>query len=159
SPGRPVHVLAHDWGSVGIWEYLTRPGASDRVASFTSVSGPSQDHVVDYIFSGLRRPWRPRTFARAISQAFRFSYMALVSIPGLAPLFVRLALSIPALRRNAVDNIPDDQIHHSDNLARDAAHSVKTYPANYFRSFSRRDRDIHIVDVPVQLIVNTQDKY
>jgi len=32
SPGRPVHVLAHDWGSVGVWEYLKRPGAGDRDA-------------------------------------------------------------------------------------------------------------------------------
>jgi len=39
-----------------------------------------------------------------------------------------------------------------------SAHSVKTYPANYFRSFSRR-RPVPVVDVPVQLIVNTQDKY
>ncbi len=159
SPGRPVHVLGHDWGSVGVWEYLKRPGASDRVASFTSVSGPSQDQLVDYIFSGLRRPWRPRRFARSISQALRFTYMALLSIPVLAPLFLRLTLSVPALRRNAVDNIPADQIHHSANLARDAARSVKTYPANYFRSFSGRGRGVHIVDVPVQLIVNTQDKY
>jgi NAD(P)-dependent dehydrogenase (short-subunit alcohol dehydrogenase family)/pimeloyl-ACP methyl ester carboxylesterase len=158
SPGRPVQVLAHDWGSVGIWEYLTRPGASDRVASFTSVSGPSQDQLVDYLFSGLRRPWRPRTFARAISQALRFSYMLFFSIPVLAPLFLRLALSIPALRRYAVDNIPDEQIHHSPNLARDAARSVKTYPANYFRALSSRPRE-HIFDVPVQLIVNTKDKH
>jgi NAD(P)-dependent dehydrogenase (short-subunit alcohol dehydrogenase family)/pimeloyl-ACP methyl ester carboxylesterase len=159
SPGQPVHVLAHDWGSVGIWEYLNRPGAGDRVASFTSVSGPSQDQLVDYIFGGLRRPWRPRRFARAVSQALRFSYMAFFSVPVLAPLFLRAALSIPALRRNAVDNIPDRLIHHSDKLASDAAHSVKTYPANYFRSFSRRRRTIGIVDVPVQLIVNTKDKY
>ncbi len=55
SPGEPVHVLAHDWGSVGVWEYLRRPGASDRVASFTSVSGPSQDHLVNYVYGGLRR--------------------------------------------------------------------------------------------------------
>ena len=158
SPGQPVHVLAHDWGSVGIWEYLTRPGASDRVASFTSVSGPSQDQLVDYLFSGLRRPWRPRTFARAISQVLRFSYMLFFSIPVLAPLFLRLALSIPALRRNVVDNIPDEQIHHSPNLARDAARSVKTYSANYFRAVSSRPRE-HIFDVPVQLIVNTKDKY
>ena len=86
SPGRPVHVLAHDWGSVGMWEYLTRPGASDRVASFTSVSGPSQDILVDYIFSGLRQPWRPRRFARSVSQALRFTYMVFFSIPLLAPL-------------------------------------------------------------------------
>jgi NAD(P)-dependent dehydrogenase (short-subunit alcohol dehydrogenase family) len=43
-------------------------------------------------------------------------------------------------------------------LAKDAARSVKTYPANYFRSFTTRPRE-HIVDVPVQLIVNTKDKY
>jgi NAD(P)-dependent dehydrogenase (short-subunit alcohol dehydrogenase family) len=141
-----------------MWEYLKRPGAGDRVTSFTSVSGPSQDQLVDYIVSGLRRPWRPRRFLRSIRQALRFSYMALLSIPVLAPLFLRLTLSIPALRRNAVDNIPADQIHHSPHLARDAARSVKTYPANYFRSFSRK-RPIHVVDAPVQLIINTQDKY
>jgi len=158
SPGEPVHVLAHDWGSVGIWEYLKRPGADDRVASFTSVSGPSQDQLVEYIFGGLRRPWRPRRFLRAISQALRLTYMLFFSIPMLAPLCLRLALSIPALRRNAVDNIPDEKIHHSAKLPTDAAHSVKTYPANYFRSFSRK-RELHVIDVPVQLIVNTQDKY
>jgi NAD(P)-dependent dehydrogenase (short-subunit alcohol dehydrogenase family)/pimeloyl-ACP methyl ester carboxylesterase len=159
SPGGPVHVLAHDWGSVGIWEYLKRPGASDRVASFTSVSGPSQEQLVDYIFAGLRQPWRPRRFARSISQALRLTYMILFSIPVLAPLLLRAALSVPALRRNAVDNIPDEQIHHSANFARDAARSVKTYPANYFRSFSGRGQGISVVDVPVQLIVNTRDKY
>jgi len=159
SLGQPVHVLGHDWGSVGIWEYLSRPGASDRVASFTSVSGPSQDQLVHYVLSGLRRPWRPRGFTRAISQALRFSYMVFFSIPVLAPLVLRVMLSIPAVRRNAVDNIPDHLIHHSDKLASDAARSVKTYPANYFRSFSRRRDPIHVVDVPVQLIVNTQDKY
>jgi len=159
SPGRPVHVLAHDWGSVGIWEYLKRPGASDRVASFTSVSGPSQDQLVEYIFGGLRRPWRPRTFARAVSQALRLTYMVFFSIPVLAPLLLRAALSSKAIRRNVVDNIPDELIHHSDSLASDAARSVKTYPANYFRSFSGRGEGIHVVDVPVQLIVNTQDKY
>ncbi|BBY09720.1 SDR family oxidoreductase [Mycobacterium marseillense] len=159
SPGKPVHVLAHDWGSVGLWHYLKRPGAGDRVATCTSVSGPSQDQLVDYIFTGLRAPWRPRTFARAISQALRFTYMLLFSIPVLAPLFLRLTLSVPALRRNAVDNIPVEQIHHSDKLARDAAQSVKTYPANYFRSFTGRKEGVAVIDVPVQLIVNTEDKY
>ncbi|WAC93583.1 SDR family oxidoreductase [Mycobacterium sp. Aquia_213] len=159
SPGQPVHVLAHDWGSVGIWEYLKRPGAGDRVASFTSVSGPSHEQLVEYIFSGLRQPWRPRRFARSISQALRLTYMVFFSIPVLAPLLIRAAFSVRALRRNVVDNIPDEQIHHSANIATDAASSVKTYPANYFRSFSVRGQPIHIVDVPVQLIVNTRDKY
>lgn len=161
SPDRPVHVLAHDWGSVGVWEYLSRSGASDRVASFTSVSGPSQDQLVDYILSGLRRPWRPRTFARAVSQLFRLTYMVLFSIPVLVPMVLWIALSSATIRRTMVDNISTDQIHHSATLARDAAHSVKTYPANYFRAFSgrRRGKGVPVVNVPVQLIVNTMDRY
>jgi NAD(P)-dependent dehydrogenase (short-subunit alcohol dehydrogenase family)/pimeloyl-ACP methyl ester carboxylesterase len=159
SPGAPVHVLAHDWGSVGIWEYLKRPGAGDRVVSFTSVSGPSQDQLVEYIFSGLRQPWRPRRFARSISQALRLTYMVFFSIPLLAPLMLRAALRSKAVRRNAVDNIADELIQHSPNLASDAARSVKTYPANYFRSFARRREAPDVINVPVQLIVNTQDKY
>lgn len=158
SPGQPVHVLAHDWGSVGVWEYLSRPGAADRVASFTSVSGPSQDQLVAYIFGGLRRPWRPRSFARAISQALRLTYMVFFSIPVLAPLVLRLALRSKAVRRHMVGGIPDDKIHHSAGLAADAARSVKTYRANYFAAFARK-RPIPVIDVPVQLIVNTDDPY
>lgn len=158
SPGRPVHVLAHDWGSVGVWEYLRCPGAADRVASFTSVSGPSQDQLVDYVLGGVRRPWRPRTFLRAIGQALRLTYMVFFSTPLLAPLVLRVALSSALIRRHLVDNIPTDQIHHSASLPADAARSVKTYRANYFRSFARK-RPIAVVDVPVQLIVNTEDPY
>ena len=158
SANGPVHVLAHDWGSVGVWEYLSRPGAADRVATFTSVSGPSQDQLAAYIFGGLRRPWRPRTFLRALTQVLRLSYMVLFSVPVLAPLALRLALSNAAIRRAVVDNIPAEKIHHSRGMAGDAARSVKTYPANYFRTFSLK-RPIPVIDVPVQLIVNTEDRY
>ncbi|EUA31074.1 alpha/beta hydrolase fold family protein [Mycobacterium xenopi 3993] len=119
---------------------------------------PSQHHLVDYIFSGLRRPYHPRAFVRALSQALRLSYMAVFSIPLLAPLIVRLALSSKAIRRRLVEGIPGEQVHHSPSLARDAAYSVKTYRANYFRSFAGARRD-HYVAVPVQLIVNTEDPY
>ncbi len=158
SPEEPVHVLAHDWGSVGIWEYLSRPGAADRVASFTSVSGPSQDHLVNYIFTGLRHPYRPRTFLRALSQALRLTYMAVFSRPLLGPLLVRAALSSARIRRGVTKGIPAGRVHHSDTLARDAAASLKTYPANYFRALSGQRRELR-VDVPVQLIVNSEDPY
>lgn len=39
--GDALHVLAHGGGSAAVWRYLTQPGASDRVASFTSASGPA----------------------------------------------------------------------------------------------------------------------
>ncbi|WP_432893780.1 alpha/beta fold hydrolase [Kribbella sp. CA-245084] len=41
SPDQPVHVLAHDWGSIQAWHFLTDP----RIASFISISGPSLDHA------------------------------------------------------------------------------------------------------------------
>src|SRR4051795_3862877 len=59
APGEPVHVLAHDWGSAGMWEYLSRPGARDHIASFTSVSGPSANHLNHFIIASLMRPYRP----------------------------------------------------------------------------------------------------
>src|SRR6476620_3112005 len=93
APGEPVHVLAHDWGSAGMWEYLSRSGASDHVASFTSISGPSADHLNRFIIGSLKRPYRPRQFVRAVSQLLRFSYMGFFSIPVLAPLAVRLFLA------------------------------------------------------------------
>ncbi|EUA65755.1 putative oxidoreductase ephD domain protein [Mycobacterium xenopi 4042] len=47
----------------------------------------------------------------------RLSYMAVFSIPLLAPLIVRLALSSKAIRRRLVEGIPGEQVHHSPSLA------------------------------------------
>ncbi|HVQ50598.1 MAG TPA: SDR family oxidoreductase, partial [Mycobacterium sp.] len=159
APGQPVHVLAHDWGSAGMWEYLSRPGAGDRVASFTSVSGPSADHLNRFIIGSLKRPYRPKQFLRALSQFLSFSYMGLVSIPVLGPLAVR-AFIAEGVRRSLVmrDGIPREKLHHSAAYKTDAVNSLKVYGANYFRSVASARAD-HYVDVPVQLIVNTSDPF
>ena len=159
APGQRVHVLAHDWGSIGMWEYLRRPGASDRVASFTSVSGPGADHLAGYIRGGLKSPYRPKTFFRALVQAMSIGYTVWLSVPVLAPLAVR-TVHAPRLRRRLArrDGIPAVQIHHSKTYKSDAANSVRIYPANIFRSASDIAPDRY-VDVPVQLIVNTRDRY
>jgi NAD(P)-dependent dehydrogenase (short-subunit alcohol dehydrogenase family)/pimeloyl-ACP methyl ester carboxylesterase len=159
APGEPVHVLAHDWGSAGMWEYLARPGASDHVASFTSVSGPSGDHMNRFVIDSLKRPYRPRRFLQALSQMLRFSYMGLFSIPVLAPLLVRSFVA-DGLRRTLRirDGIPAEQLHHSETYISDAVNSLKVYPANYFRTIGSARTD-HYVDVPVQLIVNSRDPH
>jgi NAD(P)-dependent dehydrogenase (short-subunit alcohol dehydrogenase family)/pimeloyl-ACP methyl ester carboxylesterase len=135
SPTAPVHVIGHDWGSVAVWEYLARDDAKARVASFTSLSGPSQDHLVTWMFDSFKRPYRLKSFLLALDQALRLSYMALFSVPLLTPGVVRAI------------------------LGRDAANTLKIYRANYFRSFTGRVRRDHYVDVPVQLIVNTGDPF
>lgn len=54
SPDQPVHVLAHDWGSIQAWHFVTSERLRGRVASFVSISGPSLDHA-GYFFR-TRRP-------------------------------------------------------------------------------------------------------
>jgi pimeloyl-ACP methyl ester carboxylesterase len=45
SPERPVHVLAHDWGSIQAWHFVTSERLRGRITSFVSISGPSLDHA------------------------------------------------------------------------------------------------------------------
>jgi pimeloyl-ACP methyl ester carboxylesterase len=45
SPDAPVHLLAHDWGSIQTWGSVTAPHMQRRLASFISISGPSIDHA------------------------------------------------------------------------------------------------------------------
>ena len=119
SAERAVHVLAHDWGSTGVWEFLVRPAAARRVASFTSVSGPSRHHVHRYIIDTLSRPYRPRRFLQGVRQLGLLAAMVPRSVP------------------------------------------VKMYRANVLRTMTGAQpdhRDLG-VDVPVQLIVSTQDPF
>ncbi|WP_019970018.1 SDR family oxidoreductase [Mycobacterium sp. 141] len=151
SPGAPAHVLAHDWGSVGVWEYLSRPGSAERVASFTSVSGPSTDHYGAFVRGRLARPYRPIQFAKAVNLASRFSYWILFSVPVIAPALMRAGA---ARRLQAIDT-PGPK-YQSENLDIDAANSLKIYRANAIRSFTRLRYD-HYVAIPVQLICNDDD--
>jgi NAD(P)-dependent dehydrogenase (short-subunit alcohol dehydrogenase family)/pimeloyl-ACP methyl ester carboxylesterase len=159
APGQPVHVLAHDWGSAGMWEYLSRPGASDHVATFTSVSGPSPAHLSQFVIGSLLRPYRPRRFLRALSQFLSFAYMGLFSVPVVGRLAVRGFIA-DGLRQMLVlrDGIPREELHHADTYKKDAVNSLKVYGANYFRSLTVGRTD-HYVDVPVQVMVNTRDPF
>lgn len=159
SPGAPVHVLAHDWGSIGMWEYLARPEAGARVASFTSVSGPSADHVNRFAMTSLKRPYRPKPFFQALDGMARLAYMGAFSTPVLGAAWVRLAFGRGFMRRQLLrDGIARESIHHSDTFVRDAVSSMKVYPANYFRSLAGGRTD-HYVGIPVQLIVNADDPF
>ncbi|HUM00045.1 MAG TPA: alpha/beta fold hydrolase, partial [Mycobacterium sp.] len=161
SPTQPVHVIAHDWGSVSVWEYLARPDTRRRVASFTSVSGPSLAHLAAWTFGNLKRPYRLKRLVQTLIQMWSFSAMAVFSIPFVTPAIVRAVVTPPRAQRvlSLADGIPANQIHHSDDIAREASNTLKIYRANYFRLFSGRVRRDHYVDVPVQLIVNTKDPF
>ena len=42
---QPFHLVGHDWGSIQSWEAVTSAAFKGRIASFTSISGPSLDHA------------------------------------------------------------------------------------------------------------------
>jgi len=71
SPTEPVHLLAHDWGSIQSWPALADPRVAGRVASFTSISGPSLDHAGAWM-RGLRQ--HPGATARQLGHSFYIFY-------------------------------------------------------------------------------------
>ena len=158
SPGAPVHVVAHDWGGATVWEYVSRPGAADRVASYTSISGPDPRHVSRYIREGLSRPYRPRRFARALAQAAHFSYMIGFSVPVIAPIVMRTFLARWLNRFLITSGIPPQQRHQGVTFVADATNGLKIYRANFFPALLGALSDRR-VEVPVQLLVNTEDTF
>jgi len=158
SPDSPVHVVAHDWGGATMWEYVTRPEATDRVASYTSISGPDPRHVSRYIREGLSRPYRPRRFARALAQAAHFSYMIGFSVPVLTPIAMRTFLARLISRHLITPGIPPQQRHQGPTFVSDATNGLKIYRANFFPALLAPMSDRR-VDVPVQLLVNTEDTF
>jgi len=83
SPDVPVHVLGHDWGSIQSWEAVCRPGAEERIASFTSISGPNLAHVSAWVRRTLARPG-PTGLLELVGQAASSSYVPFLVSP-LAP--------------------------------------------------------------------------
>ncbi len=67
SPDAPVHLVAHDWGSIQAWHAVTDPRAAGRIASFTSISGPCLDHTGYWLRERIRRP-TPRRAAALLRQ-------------------------------------------------------------------------------------------
>ena len=128
SPGEPVHVLGHDWGSVSVWEYLTRTGASDRVASFTSVSGPGMAQYGGHIFDSLKRPYRPVRFARAVDRLLRLTYWYPFAVPVVAPAVFK-GLMRARSNRLLTDRVPAAQRHRSKTAAADLVNTLKIYRA------------------------------
>jgi pimeloyl-ACP methyl ester carboxylesterase len=59
--GWAFHLVGHDWGSIQSWEAVTSAAFEGRIASFTSISGPSLDHAA----LGLRGQGGPSSGQRA----------------------------------------------------------------------------------------------
>jgi NAD(P)-dependent dehydrogenase (short-subunit alcohol dehydrogenase family)/pimeloyl-ACP methyl ester carboxylesterase len=156
SPERPVHVLAHDWGSVQVWDAVCEPGAELRVASFTSVSGPNLDHMGALLRHNLSHP-TPGNLATVGRQLAASGYTFFFQA-GLAPRLFFGKLVTPTRWKQflkLVEGTPAAQIHLADTFRQDSVSGLRIYRANIGEHLLR-PRERH-TSVPVQLIVNERD--
>ncbi|MFC7448393.1 alpha/beta fold hydrolase [Rhodococcus daqingensis] len=156
SPDQPVHLLAHDWGSVESWEAVCEPGAEDRIASYTSVSGPNLDHLGTWLRTGFVAPTPGKIYKR-LTQGVASAYTVLFQTPGLGPLPFRLGMwrIWPTFLR-FFDGLDPSLVHPAPTLRSDMINGLKRYRAN-IRPKLRRPAERRTA-VPVQLILNQRDR-
>jgi len=156
SPNSPVHVVAHDWGSIQSWEAITDPGAEQRFSSYTSISGPSIDHVGHWFRARLGL--RPKGLGEVARQVVKSWYIAMFQLPRLAPLGWRLGVASsfgPGIEK--LERLPHRDGYPSKTLARDGARGVQLYRANMIRRL-RHPQERHTT-VPVQVLIPVKDRY
>lgn len=138
SPDAPVHVVAHDWGSMQLWEPLSEPRFAGRVATFTSISGPSLDFVGSWM--------RDRSHLRAaLRQLLASTYMVAFQVPWLPDLVLRLA-PVERVAGREFPRSPADKVN-----------GIKLYRANVMRRVLRPRPSR--VTLPVLVLAPVDDPY
>ncbi|MDQ3760279.1 MAG: SDR family oxidoreductase [Actinomycetota bacterium] len=147
SPDRPVHLLAHDWGSVQAWHALTGPWLHGRVASYTSISGPCLDHAGHWFRARLRRP-TPRALRELAAQLVSSWYIAFFQLPLLPELAWRTGLGHPLLTFLGRTSAP---------TVSNAVYGVQLYRANMLAGL--RTPGSRTTNVPVQVLAPQRDPF
>ncbi|MEU1591915.1 SDR family oxidoreductase [Streptomyces sp. NPDC005708] len=157
SPGRPVHLVGHDWGSVQSWEFVTVRRTEGRIASFTSMSGPSLDHFGHWIRQRMSRP-TPRRVGQLLGQGARSWYVYLLHTPVLPELAWRgpLGRRWPRILQRA-ERLPGGD-YPTQSLPSDAAHGAWLYRDNVRSRLSHPRPDAY-AHAPVQLITPLGDAF
>lgn len=131
SPDAPVHLLAHDWGSIQSWGPVTDPAFADRIASFVSISGPSMDYAGVWM--------RDRSHIGAsLSQFVHSYYMALFQIPKLPEKLVGLTFVEKGIARVELQGRADAATAEPvERGYADRANGINLYRANVFQKLTR----------------------
>lgn len=155
SPDKAIHLVAHDWGSIQSWESVTEPSLADRIASFTTISGPSLDHAGYWIAQRLKSG-KPDEIGKVAGQLAHSWYIGAFHLPVLAPSLWKSGLDKlwPSLLER-VEGVIDPE--PSKTQRKDGATGVNLYRANFReRVLAPQEKR---TDVPVQLVVPTKDNY
>lgn len=153
SPTRPVHLVAHDWGSVQTWEAVLLAGSDPRLqgrlASYTTISGPALGHFALWVRAGLRAPWEQRR--RVLRQLAHSWYILAFQLPWLPELALRRMLATPERAGRLLGSR-----HTAPTVARDAVNGLGLYRANLRDGGPRHPLRTKL---PVQLVVPGRDPF
>lgn len=151
--GGPAHLVGHDWGSVQLWDVVaaegTDPRLQGRVASFTSISGPSLDHTA-WIFR--HQDGRQDAVRR---QQLHSSYIGLFCLPVVPVLLWRFGHRAIGALLSWREGLPRD--HWGAGLGRNGVNGLELYRANMRQRMSRPGR-LH-TDVPVLVVHPERDRF
>src|SRR5438067_7118434 len=127
SPDRPVHLVGHDWGSLQCWEAVSTPRLAGRVASFTSLCGPSVDHAAAWL---RRRALRsPGGAADLAGQLARSWYIGFFQLPGLPELAWRGGLGRRWGRLMSAEGCRPRPGHPAGTITQDGVNGLSLYRA------------------------------
>ncbi|MBO0842698.1 MAG: SDR family oxidoreductase, partial [Nocardioides sp.] len=151
SPDQPVHVAAHDWGSIQTWESVTSPELSSRIASYTSISGPDLGMATAW----LRSPRQPVDKVRQLTDSWYVFFFQSPVLPELAArtgsLDRLVALGArkgtPWRRHRPAKRLPD----------KDKLNGIELYRANFLGKLAKPGG--RPTTVPVQVLAPTLDDY
>lgn len=150
SPKAPVHLIGHDWGSIQAWEAVTDPTLADRIASFTSISGPCLDHVGHW----LRAQWH-NDRSGLLGQLRKSWYIAAFHIPVVPGVLWRHVLGPrwPVIARR----LEGEALPTTATQGEDGAIGIRLYRANILKRL-RTPRERH-AQAPVHVIVPQRDPF
>ncbi|MCQ8896112.1 alpha/beta fold hydrolase [Limnobacter humi] len=153
-PTQPVHLVAHDWGSIQTWESVTDHRLKARIASYTSISGPCLDHIGQWFRQGLSLSNR-KALGEVLGQAVHSWYVAAFQLPLLAPSAWKLGLdkAWPGILKR----MEGQDVETNGSQRKDGINGINLYRANMVPRLS--NPRIRQTAVPVQLLVPTKDKF
>lgn len=155
-PEGRVHLVGHDWGSVQLWDAVTTEDVDERLhgrlLSFTSISGPSLDHMA----RALQRARNERDLNLLLRQGLHSWYVYAFHVPWLPEQLMRRGTAQLRRRIAAAERLGNGD-HWADTFADDAVNGLNLYRANVQQR--ARDPRPGKTRVPVQLIVPTRDHY
>ena len=154
SPDRPVHLVGHDWGSIQSWEAVTTERMKGRIASYTSISGPSLDHAGYWILKRLKSH-APADKLQLAAQALHSWYIGMFHLPVAAPMSWKMGLD--KLWPKLLAQIEGVEADPNPTQQQDGERGINLYRANVIKRVLRpRER---YADVPVQLVVPLRDHF